>query len=95
MRWTTNTAIKTANYTAVGGDVVLCDPSGGTFTVTIPLASGTDRMIVIKNVTDSTTAITLARTSSDTIDGATSVTMNLARQSVTMISNGSNGWMIT
>ena len=46
IQWDTNTAIKTANYTAAAGDVVLCDPSGGAFAVTLPSAVATAHAIV-------------------------------------------------
>ena len=41
----TNTTIKTANYTANDGELVLCDTTGGQFTITLP-AVATDGMKV-------------------------------------------------
>jgi hypothetical protein len=49
----TCTALKTADYTAASGDFVLCDPSGGTFNITLP-DSG---MVVVKNDSDSENVI--------------------------------------
>lgn len=77
------TATKTSTYSAAHGEHVRADPSGGTFTITLPVSDGKGRDITIKNVTSSTNTITIARSSSDTIDGATSATMNLAYQSMT------------
>lgn len=88
--------VKTADYTAVIGELVRCDPSGGGFEVTLPTAVGNDGMgITIKNVTDSTNAIALNTTSGQTIDGAASgvVTIAEARGTLTVISDDAN-WML-
>jgi hypothetical protein len=85
---------KTANYTAVIGEVVLCDPSGGGFTITLPTAADVSgKTIVVKNTTTSTNTITVDTTSSQTMDGETSLTINEAYKSLTFISDGSN-WSI-
>lgn len=81
----TPTAVKTGAYTAVNGELVLCDPSGGTFAVTLPAAVPGELPIIIKNNTTSTTAITVTRAGSDTIDGATTLSMTTSRQSVMLV----------
>lgn len=81
----TPTAVKTAAYTAVNGDMVLCDPSGGAFAVTLPAAVPGELPILVKNNTTSTNAITITRAGSDTIDGATTLAMTTSRQSVMLI----------
>lgn len=88
------TAVKTANYNAVIWDLVRCDPSGGTFTVTLPTAVGkTNKRITIKNTTNNTTTITIATTGGQTIDGASMVSMTIAYQCVVVESDGAN-WMV-
>lgn len=80
-------AEKTANYTITAGDnVVLCDPTAGAFTITLPaIAAGQRRRrVTVKNHSASANNITLAVTGADTIDGDASVSIP-ARASVTLI----------
>src|SRR5882757_5306715 len=52
------TATKTANYTAVASDLVICDTSGGAFTVTLPASPTTgDRIGIFLNVAGNTVTI--------------------------------------
>lgn len=86
---THNTTAKSAIYTAVANDFVVAN---GTFTVTLPAASAnTNAIIDIKNV--GAGVITVGRTGSDTIDGATTQTLSVQYQSFTFISDGAN-WFI-
>jgi len=55
----TPTGIKIANYTAVSLDLVLYDPSGGTFTLDAPAAPAFGDRWAVKNVTTNVTAITM------------------------------------
>lgn len=83
---------KTTTYTAVIADFVL---GTGTFTVTLPAASSataTCKILDVKNV--STGVITVARAGSDTIDGATSYTLDVQYQNVTLASDGASAWYI-
>jgi hypothetical protein len=63
--YTSLTDIKVANYTAASGELVLYDPSGGTFTFKTPhdpsgnFAAEHDAHFEIKNNTTDTTAITI------------------------------------
>lgn len=92
----TVTATKTGAYAAAIGELVRCDPSGGTFAVTLPTAVGVSgRQIVVKNVTSSATAITFNTTSAQTIDtaasGATSIAAGFGSR--VFMSDGSN-WLV-
>lgn len=84
----------TSTYPIVStDDLVLC--SGGAFTVTLPTAVGiVGRRFVIKK-TDSSFAniITIATTSSQTIDGETSTTLNTIGETLELVSDGAN-WEI-
>jgi hypothetical protein len=61
---------KTANYTAVNGDRLIADTSGGTFTITLPASPSTGHSVTIADGADwATTNLTVARNSS-TIEGA-------------------------
>lgn len=91
------TAVKTGTYTAALGETVRADPSGGTFTITLPTVGSTHfgRQVKVKNQTSSTTTITIAADSGHTIDGASSVTIATARGSLTFEYDGAGDWMLT
>lgn len=88
-------AAKTANYTATASDdTISCDSSGGTFTVTLPTAASiTGKVYTIKKTDSSTTVVTIGTTSSQTIDGVTSMTINQQYDFVRVQSTGS-AWNI-
>jgi hypothetical protein len=82
---------KTANYTLTNTDY-LVECTANTFTITLPTAVGIQgRMYNIKNT--GTGVITVATTSSQTIDGQTSQTVN-QWENLSLMSNNSN-WIIT
>lgn len=86
---------KTANYSAVDGDdTILCDASGGAFTVTLPTAVGVKGKTYRLKKTDSTfTAITIATTSAQTIDGVSTRKLNTQYESWELMSDGAN-WSV-
>lgn len=89
---------KTANYTVSTGDgtnvLVKSSASGGAFTVTLYTAVGnTGNVVTVKKTDSSTNAITIATTSSQTIDGSTTQSLTSQYTSFTMVSDGSN-WNI-
>jgi len=101
-RWTTiygsgglmlGYAAKTANYTLTATDY-LVNCTANTFTITLPTAVAiTGQIFIIKN--SGTGIITLATTSSQTIDGVASGILTLVQwDSITVTSNGAN-WIIT
>lgn len=68
-----------AQYTAKPFDIVLCDPSGGAFSVLLPDPSTvTGQWVIIKNDSASANAITLVDVSGGAVDGSTAV-INTAR----------------
>lgn len=85
-----NVTTQTANYTVGAKDhMVVCTTNS--FTVTLPTAVGiTGREYIIKNGTAGKT-ITLATTSSQTIDGTTPGTIS-GIGVIRVFSNGSNWW---
>ena len=77
--------MATSDYTATINDIVNCD---GTFTVTAPTAVDVaSQAITVENV--GTGTITIATTSSQTIDGASTYTL-LSNNVIAIISNGAN-----
>lgn len=92
-----NYAAKTANYTLsnnqITGDYFI-DATANTFTLTLPSAASTQsigRVFVLKN--SGTGVITIATTSSQTIDGVTTKTLNTQYSGYMVMSDGAN-WKI-
>lgn len=91
------TATKTgASYTITSTDtVILADASSNGVTITLPAASSfTGYRFYIKRKDASANTVTIGRTGSDTIDGATSQTLNAQYTSATVVSDGSNWYII-
>lgn len=72
---------------------VLCDASGGAFTVNLPSASARKKLH-IKKIDSSINAITISPNGADTIEGAASYSLATQYKSVTLYSNGSTTWYI-
>lgn len=88
----TATAVKTANYSAVAGDMVRADASGGTFAVTLP-ASTIGALVGLKKVDATATAVTFSTTGGDTVDGVSSGSLTLTNQSRIFL-GVSGGWTV-
>jgi hypothetical protein len=87
-------AVKTTTYTITTADSgIAADATGGSFTVTLPTAVGATQLYAIKKVDASANAVTLATTSSQTIDGASTVILTGLDQEIVVGSNGTN-WLI-
>lgn len=79
---------KTGTYAVTSSDNII-DCTSGTFTVTLPTAVGcAGRYYTVKN--SGSGAITVATTSSQTIDGSTTYTLASQYKYVTVVSNGAN-----
>lgn len=89
-----------SNYTidnGVGNDFILmCDPTGGAFTITVPASSAANagRIVIIKNATSSTNNVAITRSGSDTIDGVITVGTGVAYFSVMLLCSGTNWYSI-
>lgn len=86
-------AAKTANYTLTGSDYFVAgSASGGAFTLTLPTAVGASGKVYILKRTDQTLAniITIATTSSQTIDGVTTKTLATQYEQYFLISDNAN-----
>lgn len=90
---TISTVTKTGNYTLTStDDVVLGDTTSGTITITLPTAVGVTKLFSIKKITSANT-LNIATTSSQTIDGSTTIAITAQNESITMASNNSN-WSV-
>lgn len=86
---------KTTTFNASRAeDVYLCSDAGASFTGTLPAASGSMKRFVFKKTNSSTNAVTIARAGSDTIDGATSTSLNTQYECVELQSDGSASWSV-
>ncbi len=87
------TSLKTGNYTAVAGDYVRCDASGGNFSVTLPTAVGVGGQ-KIGVISVSTGQITINTTSAQTVNGTASAVqiINSAYEFLELVSDGAN-WL--
>lgn len=83
---------KTSGYTATGSDdVIICNASGGAFTITLPAAaSNTGKMLKIIKTGSDFNAITIDGNASETIDGTTTVQISLPGDSIDIVCDGSN-----
>jgi len=82
---------KTTTYTILATDSVI-DCTAGTFTITLPTAVGCmGRSYIIKN--SGAGVITVATTSSQTIDGGTTASLAVQYASLTVVSNNAN-WIV-
>lgn len=80
------------NYTALTSDSVILASGASTITL-FDCGSNVGRWLDIKK-TDSSNSITVARAGSDTIDGATSFTLDVQYQSITLVCTGADVWSI-
>lgn len=78
------TAVKTSAYSAVSGDLVRADTSGGTFAVTLP-ATVVGSVIAIKKTDSSANVVTITPNGGDTIDGVASGTLKLQYETRTFV----------
>lgn len=88
-------ASQTTTYAATGDEVVIpCDATSAGFTVGLPAAASYTgkRYTIVK--TDSTfNVVTVDGNASETINGATTTTLNTQYEAVTIVSDGTN-WLI-
>ena len=87
---------KTANYTATTSDsVILCSASGGSFTITLPAASGnTGRIYFIKKTDSTSSTVTIDANASETIDGALTLVISLQYATYMIVCDGTSWHVI-
>jgi len=86
---------KTATYTVVAGDddyVLTMDASGGsrTFNLTAASTLADGFVVTLKKIDSSSNAVTIDANSSETIDGALTVSLSTQYETTTLICDGSN-----
>ena len=88
-------AAKTTTYSVLLSDSVLtADTTSAAFTMTVPTAVGiAGKKFTFKKINSTANALTIATTSSQTIDGATTFELMNQWSSVTIMSDGAN-WVV-
>lgn len=87
--------VKSANYTAVSGDNILADTSGGPFTITLPSSPTNGSVVNIADCTGTfqTNALTVARNESTIMNLAEDLIASIKGASFGLVYNGST-WRI-
>jgi len=90
-------AVKTGNYTAVAGQGVFCNTTGGSFTLTLPSSPtiGDEVSFIDYAGTFDSNALTIGR-NSEKINGATAdLTVSVERAANTLVyTDGTQGWLL-
>jgi hypothetical protein len=91
-----NVAIKTASYTMSTSDFgILANASTAALTITLPPASKAGMLVHIKKIdSNKAHAVTVSRSGTDTIEGATTKALTAQYQSVTLLAGGNGVWYI-
>ena len=92
-----DTSTRTAStYTITNNDaVIIADATSNNVTITLPTASTfAGYRFYVKRKDASANTVTIARSASDTIDGATSQTLDRQYTSATIVSDGTNWYIL-
>jgi hypothetical protein len=87
---------QTANYTETatsGTKIIFCDTTSAAFTVTLPTAVGNTATLIVKK-TAGINILTVDGAGSETIDGGLTLEMYEEQESITLISNNTNWFII-
>jgi hypothetical protein len=86
---------KNTNYTMTASDcVILANASAGEITITLPPANKSGMIVHVKKVDSSANVVNISSAGTDTIEGATTVSLLLQYSSRTLISNGEGMWLV-
>jgi hypothetical protein len=84
---------KTAAYTAIPGDLVLCNATSSGFTVTLPTAAVSGTTVLVKKTDASANAVTVAGGAA-LIDGAATFALANQYDAVSVVADGTNWWVV-
>lgn len=92
--YTISTKTTTYTETATTGDIVLlADTSSAGFTINLPTAVGNNAKITVKKISASN-ILTIDANGTETIDGGLTAQLKVNYASITMVSNGTNWYII-
>lgn len=93
--YSTTTSTKTSAYTTTASDdYILVDAAGGAITIGMHAASTATKPVTIKRINSGANNVTIDPNASETIDGATTRVLAQQWESVTLVSNGSNWFVV-
>ena len=90
-------SVKTANYTAVNGDRLVLDQSGGTFTVTLPASPSVGDEVYVMDGTGTmaTVSVDIDNNGSVLMGASQALTFNVSNVGFNLVYTGAtNGWRI-
>jgi hypothetical protein len=89
-------AVSTTPITAAVTDgVILCDCTSTAITINLPAASGNDGLYYsIKKIDSSANAVTVDGSGSETIDDGLTAVLNNQYESITIVCDGTEWWII-
>lgn len=93
----TSTAVQIANYTAAAWQVVPCNATAGSFTVTLPTGVSAGVQVAVKLLaTSGANTVTVTAGGADVINvaGTTSAVLQLVSESFEFTSNGAGTWYL-
>jgi len=87
--------IETSDYTVVNGDgIILVDADAGDVDITLPSVALQNNYINIKKIDNSGNKVNILTPGSETIDGDTDVKITSQYESLQLVSDGSNWFVI-
>jgi hypothetical protein len=87
---------KSSNYTAASGDLVVCDVSGGSFTVSLPAITANARIGIKLGTASAGNSVTIVPNGTEEIDQQSSLVLSLQNDYVQVHGDAANGqWLIT
>lgn len=93
-----NWAIKTTTYTAVAGDAILANTSGGAFTITLPASATLNDTVVIADYSGSfaTNNLTVNSNGLNIMGSVQTLILDVNYRNVALVYSGATkGWVIT
>lgn len=84
---------KTTHYTCTNNEIVLVDATAAAVTITLP-AAVTGAQIIVKKTDSSANVVTIATPSAETIDGVATTRLTVQHESITLVSDGTNWFII-
>lgn len=92
----TTTATKTGNYTVAPWQLVPCDTTTGSLTLTLPAANVAGQLVAAKLLaTTASNLVTISRVGTDVINvSSLSVTLSLANDAMMLRSSGAGVWTV-
>ena len=90
-------ATKTANYTAsISDHTIICNNTSGAITISLPPAAGASgRVYVIKKISGPLNDVIIDGSTTETIDGALTMTLSTQYNSVMIQTDGSNWFVLS